>query len=476
MSDLGSDAFIREACTTSVWLDQLGPIEHRAPLDGDTSVDVAIVGGGFSGLWTAWYLTRVDPTLRIAVIEREHCGFGASGRNGGWAVGELSATPAKYARTSSPDAAMRQLRGVFDAVDEIGRVTRAEGINCGYAKGGWIRIANNEPQAKRQREEIPHEYAQGFTEDDMRLLSADEARTYLNGSNVLGGIYFSACAALDPGRLVRGLADAVEAAGVTVFEGTAVQRIDTAGMSAAGTSGRVITNRGTITADVVVQATEGYTRDLHGQRRALLPIYSLMVATEPLPDSMFEEIGLANRPTFSDDRFMVTYGQRTEDNRLAFGGRGVPYLFGSTVSPQAETHEESHALIRSTLIEMLPVLADVTFTHRWGGVMGAPRDWMPRVTFDRTTGRGMLGGYVGEGVAAANLAGRTMADLITGQNTERAGFPWVDHRSRNWEPEPLRWLGVRGSRSVLGLADEREYRTDKEARTAYRISQLLKGS
>jgi len=470
--DAASQAFIRNACTTSVWLDQLAPIEHRAPLSGDRSVDVAIVGGGFSGLWTAWYLTRLDPTLRIAVVERDFCGFGASGRNGGWAVGELSATPAKYAKISSPDAAMRQLRGVFDAVDEIGRVARAEGIDCGYAKGGWIRIANNEPQAKRQRAEIPHEYAQGFTEEDMRLLSVDEARTYLNASTVLSGIHFSACAALDPARLVRGLADRVEEAGVTVFERTTAQRIETNG----GKGGRVITNRGTITADVVVQAMEGYTRDLDGHRRDLLPIYSLMVATEPLTDAMFDEIGLANRPTFSDDRFMVTYGQRTEDNRIAFGGRGVPYLFGSAVSSLAETHETSHALIRETLIEMLPVLRDVTFTHRWGGVLGAPRDWMPRVDFDRSTGMGMLGGYVGEGVAASNLAGRTMADLITGQDTERATFPWVGHRSRNWEPEPLRWLGVRGSRSVLGLADDREYKTDQEAKTAYRISQLLKGS
>jgi len=208
----------------------------------------------------------------------------------------------------------------------------------------------------------------------------------------------------------------------------------------------------------VVRATEGYTRDLDGERRALLPIYSLMVATEPLPDELVDQIGLADRPTFSDDRFMVTYGQRTEDNRLAFGGRGVPYLFGSAISSQAETHDTYHALIRQTLIEMLPVLADVTFTHRWGGVMGAPRDWMPSVNFDQATGMGSLGGYVGEGVAAANLAGRTMA------------------RSRRWEPEPFRWLGVRGSRAVLGVADDREYKTGREATGAYRIYQLLKGA
>lgn len=468
----GSDEFIRTATTTALWLDQLGPITTRAPLDGNVAVDVAIVGGGFSGLWTAYYLSKIDPALRIMVIEREFCGFGASGRNGGWAVGELASGPASYAKLSSKDAAMRQLRAMFDAVDEIGRVTSAEEISCGYAKGGWIRAARNTPQAKRQRDEVRHEHAYGFTEDEVRLLQPDEARKLFNATDTSSGIYYSACAAIDPARLVRGLANVVEAAGVTIVEGTAAVSIDAGARSA----GSVLTDRGSVTADVIVQATEAYTRDLEGERRSMLPIYSLMVATEPLPDALFDEIGLAERPTFSDDRHMVIYGQRTEDNRLAFGGRGVPYLFGSKISPHAETHEGSHALIRETLIEMLPVLADVTFTHRWGGVLGVPRDWTPFVRFDRPSGLGTMGGYVGEGVAAANLAGRTMADLITGQDTERATYPWVGHQSRRWEPEPFRWLGVRGSRTILGKADDHEYRTDSEAKAAYKIAQLLKGA
>jgi len=470
MSDLltpGSREFIRTATTTALWLDQLGPITRRPALGANASVDVAIVGGGFSGLWTAYYLTKLDPTLRIMVIEREFCGFGASGRNGGWAVGELASGPEKYAKWSSKDAAMRQVRAMFDTVDEIGRVTRAEGIDCGYAKGGWIRAARNAPQAKRQRDEIEHEHAYGFTADEIRLLEADEARKLLNATDTSSGIYFSACAAIDPARLVRGLADVVEAAGVTIVEGTAVVAVE---------PHSVLTDHGTVAADVVVQATEAYTRDLEGERRSLLPIYSLMVATEPLPEAMFDEIGLGQRPTFSDDRHMVIYGQRTEDNRLAFGGRGVPYLYGSQIKRHAEVHDDSHALIRQTLIEMLPVLADVQFTHRWGGVLAAPRDWVPFVRFDRPSGVGALGGYVGEGVAAANLAGRTMADLITGQDTERVGFPWVGHKSRGWEPEPFRWLGVRGSRAILGRADDSEYATNDEAKTAYRIARLLKGA
>ena len=453
--------FIANATTTALWLDQLGHITNRPALAGDTSVDVAIVGGGFSGLWTAYYLAIADPTIRILVIEKDFCGYGASGRNGGWAEGGLATAPEKYAAWSSLDAARRQESAVGDAVDEIGRVAKAEGIECGYAKGGWIRLARNAAQDKRMRAEMAAPHAHGT------LLEPLEARRWLNATGVRAGVYSPDCAAIDPARLVRGLADACERLGVTIVEGTAATEID---------PNRVRTTHGTVTADSVVQATEAYTRDLKGGKRKLLPVYSLMVATEPLPESMFDEIGLAGRPTFSDDRFMVIYGQRTEDNRLAFGGRGVPYLWGSAITRSGEIHDGSHGLIRRTLIEMLPVLRDVAFTHRWGGVLGIPRDWVPSVRFDPATGSGVLGGYVGEGVAAANLAGRTMADLIRRDHTERTTYPWVGHTCRDWEPEPFRWLGVRSSRSILNAADDREYATEGEAKVAYQISKFLKGA
>ena len=463
---------VADAIPRALWLDRLDPaVQPRPALDGDRQVDVAIVGGGFSGLWTAYYLIRADPTLRIAVLERHYCGFGASGRNGGWACGELGGstggTVGKYARRSSHDEAMRLVRAVFDATDEIGRVTAAEGIDCDYAKGGTIRLARNAPQAKRQREEIEEARAQGFTSDEIRLLDAGEARRYLNATDVRSGILLAPSAALDPAKLVRGLADAVESAGVAVYEGTTVQRLD---------PGRVRTDRGTVTAAAVVRATEAYTRDLAGERRALLPVYSLMLATEPLPPDVIAEIGLPGRPTFSDDRHMVIYGQLTGDDRIAFGGRGVPYLFGSRIDSRTELNEPSHQLIHDTLVELLPAVAGARITHRWGGVLAIPRNWLPGLTFDRATGAGTFGGYVGTGVACANLAGRTMAELILGAATERTTLPWVGVTARRWEPEPLRWLGVRSSRRILRTADDREFRTDRESRAAYRLSRILRGA
>ncbi len=465
MSDSGS---LEAATTTALWLDQLGaPIPRRPRLSGDTATDVAIVGGGFSGLWTAYYLRQLDPALRIQVIERHYCGFGASGRNGGWAIGELAGAFERYAHRSSHAEALRQARAMFDTVDEIGRVAAAEHIDCGFAKGGNVRLARNTPQAKRQRNEIAHEHERGFTEDEIRLLEPDEARGHMNATRIHGGIFFAACASLNPARLVRGLAEVVEAAGVSIVEDTTVTSID---------ERRVETTSGTVEADVVIRATEAYTRDLAGERRTLLPVYSLMIATEPLPPALWDEIGLAERPTFADDRFMVIYGQRTEDGRIAFGGRGVPYLYGSRIARSAELHDASHRLIRETLVDLVPAVADVEITHRWGGVLGIPRNWVPGLRFDRRTGLGSLGGYVGEGVAASNLAGRTMADLVVGQDTERTSLPWVGASARRWEPEPFRWLGVRASRRFLAAADNHEERSDKEAGAAFRISRLLRGA
>ncbi len=463
---------VADATPTSLWLDRIDPpIRARPALDGDLQTDVAIVGGGFSGLWTAYYLMRSDPSLRIAVLERHYCGFGASGRNGGWACGELGGTTggtvARYARRSSHGEAMRLIRAVFDAVDEIERVATADGIDCDYAKGGTIRLARNAPQAKRQSAEIGELRQQGFTTDEVRLLDAAEAREYLNATDVRSGILLGPSAALDPAKLVRGLAEVVETGGVTVHEGTTVSEVG---------PHWVRTERGTVTADVVVRATEAYTRDLAGQRRALLPVYSLMIATEPLPPDVIAEIGLPGRPTFSDDRHMVIYGQLTADGRIAFGGRGVPYLYGSRIDQRTELNEPSHQLIHETLTELLPALTGARITHRWGGVLAIPRNWLPGLTFHRASGLGVFGGYVGTGVACANLAGRTMAELILGADTERTTLPWVGEIARAWEPEPLRWLGVRSSRRILRAADDREFRTDREARAAYRLSRLLRGA
>ncbi|WP_229069902.1 FAD-binding oxidoreductase [Actinoplanes sp. DH11] len=418
----------------SFWLDSIGPLDARRPaLPGDRDADVAIVGGGYTGLWTAYYLAKSDPSLRIVVLEAEFCGFGASGRNGGWASGLFPVSEAKLARRHGAEAAAAMHTALGDAVDEVGRAAAAEGIDCDYAKGGTISLVRSPAQLRRARD------ADGF-------LDAAQARAVCDAHGVLGGIYSEHCAALHPAKLVRGLAETVERLGVTVHEGTRALRIG---------RGTVTTGHGTVRAGTVVRALEGYTAGLAGHRRSLAPVYSLMVATEPLPASFWDRVGLARRETFTDERRMVIYGQRTADDRLAFGGRGAPYHYGSRVRPEFDRVPAVFEALRRTIGELFGV--EPPIAARWGGPLGIPRDWMPSVGL--RDGVAWAGGYVGDGVAAANLAGRTLADLIRGTESDLTTLPWVNHRSRRWEPEPARWLGINAGLRATALLDAWDRRT-----------------
>ena len=448
----------------SLWLDQLEtPITSRPPLGGNADVDVAIVGAGYGGLWSAYSLLRADPSLRVLVVEREMVGFGASGRNGGWCVGELAGGLEGAIATWGADAGIAMTHAIIDTVDEIAKVVSAEGIECGFEPGGVIRLARTAPQLARQRTEVEEYRHHGFGHDVLRPLSAGETTGRVAATDVLGGLHYTPCARVQPAQLARGLAEVVERLGATIVEHTSATDI-----IAGSTAGRamVVTDRGTVRADVVVRATEAYTRDLPGLRRALVPLYSLMVATEPLDAAMWDAIGLRRRETFADDRRMVIYGQRTTDDRIAFGGRGAPYRFGSGIDAATESSCGVHDRISATLIELFPQLAGVEITHRWGGVLGVPRDWRPSVGLDRSTGIAWAGGYVGEGVAAANLAGRTIADLVLRPDSPLVALPWVQHRSRRWEPEPLRWTAINGARRLAGWIDEQESASGRTPRLA----------
>jgi glycine/D-amino acid oxidase-like deaminating enzyme len=427
---------------------------------------VAVVGAGFTGLWTAYYLLREDPSLRVVVLEAETAGFGASGRNGGWASALFPAGPDKLARLpgSSYAAARAQHEAMRDSVDEVGRVVAREGIDADYAKGGTVVVARDAVQLARARAEVEH--ARSWGRDDLTLLDAAETAERIGMSGALGSTYTPDCAAIHPFRTVRGLADVVERLGATIHEQTRVSAIE---------PGLVRTERGTVRAEVVVRATEGYTHALRGQRRAVVPVYSLMVATEPLSDEVWAEIGLAQRETFSEHRHLVVYGQRTADGRLAFGGRGAPYHLGSSVRPSHDAEPDVWEALRTSLREMFPVLRDTTFTHAWGGPLGIPRDWCASVGLDRRTGLAWAGGYVGDGVSTTNLAGRTLRDLVLGRSTELTALPWVQHRSRRWEPEPLRWLGINAGLRAMSLADGEERLTGRPSRIARAMGPLIGG-
>jgi glycine/D-amino acid oxidase-like deaminating enzyme len=440
--------------------DELAP---RAALDGDLDVDVAIAGGGYTGLWTAYYLAKADPAKRIAVLEAQICGFGASGRNGGWCSALFPKSVSALARRYGRDRAIALHRAMQTTVDEVGRVAAAEGIDCHFAKGGTIVVARTEAQLSRAREEIAEAREYGFGPEDVDLLGAGEARAHLGATQVRGGTYTPHCAAIHPARLARGLARVVAGLGVRVYERTPALDLR---------PGMVRTAHGTVRAGVVLRATEAYTARLPGLRRAIAPVYSLVVATQPLPAAVWDEIGLARRETFSDHRHVIIYGQRTADDRLVFGGRGAPYHFGSRIRPGYDREPKVFAELSRVLVELFPVLGPKPpIAHRWGGPLGIPRDWCASVGL--ADGLAWAGGYVGDGVATTNLAGRTVTDLILGRETELTGLPWVGHRSPRWEPEPLRWLGANATLKAMALGDAAEARRGRPSRTAAIIGRLI---
>lgn len=442
----------------SLWHDTIDHIEPRPPLDGDVEVDVAVVGAGYTGLWTAYHLVSADPTIRVAVVEKEVAGFGASGRNGGWCSALFPASLKRMAAERGRDAAVRMQRVLNQTVADVGRIAADEGIDCHFDQGGYLSVARNPAQLERIRAEVADHRDWGFGEEDHRLLDAHEVTAIAGVSNALGGSFTPHCAAIHPARLVRGLADAVERRGVRIYERTPAVDVR---------SHRVVTASGTVRADHVLLATEGYTPTVAGRRRAIAPVYSLMTATEPLPEDTWAQIGLEKRTTFADNRHLTIYGQRTRDGRIAFGGRGAPYHYASKVSPRHDRDERVHATLRRILIDLFPVLDGVAFTHEWGGNLGVPRDWFPSVRHDRRTGLAFAGGYVGDGVATSALAGRTLAAMIRDDDPDGlAALPWAGRTSRSWEPEPLRWLGVNAVTALMTSADWSERRTGRPSRAA----------
>ncbi len=448
----------------SMWLDDYpGELTPRPSLPGPVDVDVAIVGAGFTGLWTAYYLKKADPSLRVAVLEREIAGFGASGRNGGWCHSIFPGSRELAARAHGRQAVIDQQRAMHRTVREVARVVEAEGIDARLRLGGQLDLATSPVQLLRLREAVEYERSWGFGEDDYALLGAAEMRRRIAVAGCLGAGYTPHGAAVDPARLVRGLAEVVERLGVPIYERTPVVRLQ---------PHIARTPLGDVRAEVVVRATEAFTPQLPGYERSLVPIYSLMIGTEPLPQAFWDEVGWSGHEVFGDFRFVIFYAMHTTDGRIALGGRGAPYHYGSRVSEEYERDATVYGHLRTLLGQLFPALGDVRVTHHWGGAVAAPRDWYSSVGLDRATGMAWAGGYVGDGVSTTNLAGRTLCDLIRGEQTELTRLPWVDHRSPRWEPEPLRWLAVNAALKAMGSADDVETRTGRPSRRAVWVKRL----
>lgn len=432
----------------SFWYADLGGLpEKRAALPGDRAADICIIGAGYTGLWTAYYLKKADPSLSIVIVEREFAGFGGSGRNGGWLSGGFDWSREKYLKDSSRPAVIAMQSAMAGTVDEVIRVAEAEGIDADIVRTDNLVVATNAAQMDRLRNDYRSMLDWEVPAEKVALLSASEAAERVRIDSVQGGLVVRGMARVQPAKLARGLAEAVERLGVTIYEGTAVTSYR---------KGMVETDRGTVHTPVILRATEGFTAGLPGHEREWLPLNSAQIVTEPLPDALWDEIGWQGHELLGEGAHAYCYAQRTREGRIAMGGRGVPYRFGSRTDVNGQTQEATIAQLHGILLRLFPKLKGTRIDHAWCGVLGVPRDWCTTAGFDAASGLGWAGGYVGLGVSSSNFAGRTLCDLVLKRDTELARLPWVNRKVSPWEPEPLRWLGVHAMYQLYRIADRRE--------------------
>ena len=448
----------------SLWWDSLSkPLKTRESVTSSLNFDVAIIGAGYTGLWSAYYLKQKEPNLNIGVFEGSVAGFGASGRNGGWCSALFPVGLDKLAKQSNRETAIRMQKTMFETVNEVGRIIEKENIEAEWQKGGSYSIARDEIQLRRAKAEATHFKEWGFNDEDFTFFNQIEAKSRINASNILGTTFTPHCASINPAKLVRQLAEVVEKMSVKIFENSKVTSFS---------KNQVVVNNHEIKTNFIINATEAYRSDFKNYKRASIPVYSLMIATEPLGQDMWDEIGLKNRETFADYRNVIIYGQRTKDNRFAFGGRGAPYHYGSKINPVFDQHEKTHHDLLETLVDIFPVIKGIKVSHTWGGPLAIARDWAAHVTFDKTSNILSAGGYVGDGVGTSNLAGRTISDLILNKETDLTNLPWVQHKSRNWEIEPFRWIGVNSTLHMAKIADVVEKKFKQETFVTKLLSKL----
>jgi len=417
-----------------LWQDGKIEVDRKEPR---SSYDICIIGGGFSGLWSAHHILKLDSSLKIAVFEAREFGFGASGRNGGWASSEYPVYKESLIARIGAAKTEELFAALDNSIDEIGAFASDE---VGFVKAGSLYFARNEAQVSRLRERIDVTHS---------WLSASEAKAKLNVEGVKGALFNSSCATVSPFNLVNCLVKDLTRRGVDLFEHSYATEVE----------GGVLVNSALITAPVVIQATEAFGES----GREFIPLYSLMVATEPLSDSVWKEIGNTARFTFAEASHMVNYAQRTSDDRIAIGGRGATYPFSSKLNVAKERTEKVHATIRALLTSWFPILRGVQFTHAWGGAVAITRDWEPYLQWNRAKGFARLGGYAGDGVTMSYLAAKILAHEILEKPNGLRNLHFVNRKIRRWEPEPIRYLGVNALVKLSAIADREERITQRKS-------------
>ena len=412
--------------------------------------DVAIIGGGFSGLWSAFHLLQANPELKIALFESRHLGYGASGRNGGW----ISADYPVYRSTLEKRHGKKEADLVFAAlkksIDEIGGFATRHAPSAGFVKGGTVMFARNKAQEIRLKTGVDEEH---------QWLNREELEEIIRIADARGGLHNAHCASANPMQLLQRLAKFLSGK-IAIYEGSTASEI---------APHMLAVNSCVVKASIVINATEVF----RNAPREQIPLYSLMVATQPLTDSQWKEIGNAGRATFAEGLHLINYAQRTPDNRLAIGGRGARYPFGSRKSSEIENSARVHESIRKLAQSWFPHISDMKFTHAWGGAVAITRDWEPYVRWDREFGYGIIGGYAGDGMTMTYLASKALVQEIINGTDDVRGLHFVNRRSRNWEMEPIRYAAINTLVKLSDIADYEEKLTNRPSVLSRIIEPLI---
>ncbi len=422
--------------------------EAAPPVAGDHDVEVVIIGAGFTGLWTAYHLLEADPSLRVALVEREVVGFGASGRNGGFAMTLLDMSLAHLRRNHGDDAARAAHEAVATSVAEIGATVAERGIDCEWRHGGLMVVATNPGQLRRVDADLATAEALGL--GGFRRLSAEEAQAEVHSPTYLGALREDHCGVVHPAKLAHGLARVVEGMGATIFEHTDVTAIDDADGRI-----RVTTAEGALVADQVVLATNAFAAQTPWFRTKVVPLYTYVALTEPLTDAQWDDVGWASHCGIEDKRNYVHYYRRTVDGRILWGGSDGVIHYRSRIAPRHDRDETVRSRLRRTFEWTFPQLADVPFSHHWGGPVGITVTFMPLfgTLLDGRLHYGL--GYNGHGVAPSHTGAKILRDRILGKDSDLTRLCFVDSQEPTFPPEPLRWIGSELTRRSLLRQDQR---------------------
>jgi glycine/D-amino acid oxidase-like deaminating enzyme len=435
------------------WLGQPGAPPARPALAGDASAGLAVIGGGFTGLWTALLAAERDPAADVVLLEARSIGWAASGRNGGFCSASLTHGLANGA-ARFPAEMPALVRLGQQNLDEIAGTIEARGIDCGFERTGELTVATAPWQLEGMAEDAAAAAAYG---EEAVLLDAAAVRRELDSPTYLGGVWHpGSCAILDPARLAWGLRRACLESGVRIYEHTPVRAITDEGRAGL----RLATQRGSVTAARVALGTGCYRPLLRRMRHYLVPVYDYALITEPLSGQQLASIGWRNRQGFADTANQFHYYRLTADNRILWGGYDAVYYNGGLITPGQDQRPETFTRLAGHFFDTFPQLEGLAFTHAWGGVIDTCSRFC---AFYGTAYAGRLAyaaGYTGLGVGASRFGANVVLDLLGGRPTERTSLRLVRSRPVPFPPEPLRSAVIQITRASLARADRNEGRRD----------------